>query len=302
MRSVITAAILLSFASPIIAAKPPGGGGNPPPANPQIAYRFLNGRTVHLMVANENGTNAVSLYSSSTSFDFDLAPRAQQQIAIVNGTGSSARLLLLSYQVTGSGSFATTGIRDLAPARQGSSADFSSDGTKIAYACCWDGTNEKLAVYDLTDDSISYWATQPFFWDITWFRGDTSIAYSSERQLYEIAGQGASPQFLFSGHPNGQIDVDSSRVHANRLVVSYNDAGGAARIGLWEGGSLITTDLANSAKSWQGTLNCDDKKLAYLGVQNNSGSQAFYIKDLVTGSQSQVSKNSNILLQFWPTC
>ena len=36
--------------------------------------------------------------------------------------------------------------------------------------------------------------------------------------------------------------------------------------------------------------------------QNTSGSQAFYVRELDTGITTLVSKNSNILLQFWPTC
>lgn len=300
MRSIVAAAVLLSCASPLIAAKPPGGGGSPP-ADHQIAYRFLNGRTVHIMFANENGSNAVSVYSSSTSFGFDLGRRADKKVAIINGTGSSARLYLLSYEPNTFGSY-TTSLTDLTAARSGGRPDFSPDGTKIAYPCCWDGANEKLAVYDLTDGSITYWATQPFFWDIAWFKEGSSIAYSSERDLYELTGPGAAPQHLFSGHPGGQIDLDAARADPDTLVVSYNDLAGDARIGLWKNGGFTNSNLANSARSWQGTLNCTDQKLAYLGVQNSSGSQAFYIRNLVNGATSQVSKNSSILLQFWPTC
>jgi hypothetical protein len=85
-------------------------------------------------------------------------------------------------------------------------------------------------------------------------------------------------------------------------VVSYNDTAGDARIGLWENGSFTNPDLASSARSWQGNLNCGDTKLAYMGVQNTSGSQAFYIRESNTGVTSRVSKSANILLQFWPTC
>jgi hypothetical protein len=297
--AVSLASILcLSSASPALAGKPGGGGAA---SDPQVAYRLPDGKGVKLVVSTESGANQMVLYKSSTSFDFDMGPRGQQQVAIVDGTQTNASLKLLTYSIN-SGVYVQAGVRTLAPARRGSSADFSPDGKKIAYACCWDGTNEKLAVYDLTDDSITYWATQPFFWDITWFRGDASIAYSSERELYEIAGAGAAPQFLFAGHPGGQIDVDSSRTDPDALVISYNDTAGNARIGLWKNGSFLNSDLANSARSWVGTLNCDDTKLAYGGVQNNSGSQAFYVRNLNTGVVTPTSKNANILLQFWPTC
>ena len=304
MRKLVAAAILLSFASPMMAAKPPsggGGGGGGSAANHQIAYRSFSGQTVKLMFANENGSSAVSLYSSPAAFRFDLAPRADKRVAIVSGQGAAGRLYVLNYVPNTFGGY-TTSLQDLTEARSGGNPDFSPDGTKIAYPCCWDGTNEKLAVYDLTDGSITYWASGPYFWDIAWFRDGASIAYSSERSLYEVAGPGAQPQFLFTGHPGGELNVDAGREDNDMLVVSYNDLSGDARIGLWKGGSMTNPDIANSARSWQGTLSCDDKKLAYMGNQSNSNSQAFYIRTLATGTTTQVSKNSNILLQFWPTC
>jgi hypothetical protein len=254
------------------------------------------------IVANENNTNAATLYTSPTSFFFDVAPRAQRQIAISTGRGAASKLSLLTYAVTGSGTFATSGIVDLTSAREGTRIDFSPDGTKIAYACCFDGTNETLAVYDLDTGAITPWATGPFFWDFAWFRDGASIAYSTiaPTQLHELTGPGATPQLLYSGQ--GEINVDSSRIDPDRLVVSYNDTSGNARTGLFKGGAFVDPDIANSARSWQGTLNCTDTKLAYMGVQNTSGSQAFYIRELSSGITSQVSKNSNILLQFWPTC
>ncbi len=303
MRRFVTAAIGFSLVLTLAAAKPGGGGGggSAPPPNPQIAYRLLSGKTVKLVVANEDNSNQATLYSSPRSFTFDLAPRSQRQIALSTGSGATAKLSLLSYDVTGSGTFATTGIVDLAPARDITRMDFSPDGRKIAYACCFDGTNETLAVYNLDDGTVTPWATGPFFWDFAWFRDGNSIAYSSHNpaSLYELTGPGAEPILLYSGH--GEINVDSSRQFSGRLVVSYNDYPGDARIALWEDG-IIDPDLASSNRSWQGTLSCDDTKLAYMGVQNTSGSQAFYIRDLSTGLTSMVSKNSNILLQFWPTC
>lgn len=302
----LVATLLLSTAA--VAGKPARGGNSPPP-NPEIAYRTLSGKSVKLMVANEDGTNATALYSSQTSFVFDLAPRAQRQIAISTGTGAESKLSLLSYTTTGSGTFATTGIVELTPARQGTRIDFSPDGTRIAYACCYDGSSETLAVYDLTDNSVTHWATGDYFWDIAWFRNGASIAFSTlgPTALYELDAPGAEPRLLYAGQ--GEINVDSSRVHPDRLVVSYNDEAGDARIGMFEAptasnpeGGFVSTDIANSARAWQGTLNCDDLKLAYGGTQNTSGSQAYYILDLTTGMNTLVSKSANIMLQFWPTC
>ena len=304
MRKLIIVAVGLSIGLTLVAAKPGGGGGGgaAPPPNPQIAYRLLSGKSVKLVVANEDNSNQATLYTSPKPFNFDLAPHAQRQIGLSTGTGAASRLSLLTYTVTGSGTFATSGIVDLTPAREGTRMDFSPDGRRIAYACCFDGTNETLAVYDLDDGSVTHWATGPFFWDFAWFRDGGAIAFSTigPTRLYELAGPGAEPILLHSGQ--GEINVDASRTNPDQLVVSYNDSAGDARIGLFEGGGFVDGDIANSARAWQGTLNCHDTKLAYMGVQNNSGSQAFYIRDLTSGLNSLVSKNSNITLQFWPTC
>jgi hypothetical protein len=298
--SAILATLLLSSAS--FAAKPPSSP--PPSANPQIAYRMLSGKAVKLIVADENNTNASTLYTGAGSFTFDLGPRAQRQIAIADGTANNVDLKLLTYTTTGSGTFAPSSVVTLTSARRGTAIDFSPDGTRIAYACCSDGNTEKLAVYNLTDGSITYWATDVFFWDIAWFRGGTTLAYATliPLEVREVTAPEATPQLLYS-NGQGELSLDSSRTNPNRLVISYYDTTGAARIGLWEDGSgFLNSDLANSARSWQGTLNCDDTKLAYLGAQNASGSQAFYIRNLNSGVTSQVSKSANILLQMWPSC
>lgn len=299
MRYALAAVIgSILFSTLAFAGKPPAST-----PNPEIAYRVLSGNSVKLMVANENGTNASSLYTSSTSFRFDLAPRAQRQIAIVDGPSNSTVLKLLTYTINGSGVFVPSTVQTLGPARSGSYSDFSPDGTKIAYACCSNGTTEQLVVHDLITGTKTVWAEGTFFWDISWFRNGASIAYATllPLEVHELTAPGATPQLLYS-NGQGELYIDSARTNADQLVISYNDTSGAARIGLWQPGGFVNSDLANSARSWQGTLNCSDNKLAFMGVQNTSGSQAFYVRDLNTGQNSLVSKNSNILLQFWPTC
>lgn len=304
MRHVLSAVVgSLLLSSAAFAAKPPPPSPSPPP-NPQIAYRLLSGKSIKLIVANENNTGASTLYSSATPFTFDLAPRAQRQIAIVDGPFSAPSLKLLTYTTNATGGFAPGTVTTLGPARSGSAIDFSPDGTKIAYACCSDGEKEQLVVQDIATGAKTVWAEAPYFWDVSWFRNGASLVYATliPLEVREIAAPMAEPQLLYS-NGQGEIYIDSSRTNPDRLVISYNDTSGAARIGLWQaGGGFVDSDLARSARSWQGTLNCDDTKLAYMGVQNTSGSQAFYIRDLNTTATSLVSKNSNILLQFWPTC
>lgn len=293
----LASAICLSSASPAFAGKPPAGN-----ADIQVAFRLSDGKGTKLVVSTESGASQMTLFKSSGSFRFDLAPRGQQQIAIVDG--SPRTLKLLNYSINTSGVYVPGTIVSLGSAGSSGAVDFSPDGTKIAYACCGNDSNQ-LIVHDIATGTKTVWAEGPYFWDIAWFRGGASIAYSTNLPLevLEVTAPMAPPQLLYSTSPGGQLDIDSARTNPDQLVISYNDAQGSGRIGLWEAGTgFINPDLANSAKSWQGTLNCTDTKLAFMGVQNTSGSQAFYVRDLNTNINTLVSKNSNILLQFWPTC
>lgn len=295
--SLVMGALLVSSAS--FAAKPPPPPP-PPSSGPDLGLRLPNGKGTKLVLANENGSNQMTIYTSPTSFRFDLGPRGTMQVAIIDGPSNASVLKLLTYSIN-SGVYVQSSVQTLAPARSGSNVDFSRDGTKIAYACCSNGTTEKLVVYDLTNGSITEWATTDFFWDFTWYK-EGAIAYTRllPLSLYELSGPGATPQLLYTGQ--GELNVDSSRIDPGTLVLSYNDLAGDARIGLWKDGSFINSDLANSTRSWWGSLNCDDTKLVYGGVQNTSGSQAFYVRNLNTGSTTLTSKNSNVMPQFWPTC
>lgn len=298
MAFSLASVICLSCGSSALAGRPGGGGSGTPP-DIQVAYRLPDGKGVKLVVSNENGANQMTLYKSSTSFRFDLAPRGQQQIAIVDG--STRRLKLLDYSVS-SGVYVPGTITDLGEAATSGAVDFSPDGTKIAYACCG-SSSDQLVVLDLGTGDKTVWAQGNYFWDIAWFRGGSSIAYSTliPLEVREVIAPMAAPELLYTGSA-GQLDIDSARTNPNQLVISNNDSGSGV-IGLWEAGTgFVDSNLANSTKSWQGTLNCDDTKLAYMGVQNNSGSQAFYVLDRNTGINTLVSKSSNILLQFWPTC
>lgn len=296
--SIVIGALLVSSAS--FAAKPPPPPP-PPTSGPDLGLRLPNGKGTKLVFANENGSNQMTIYTTSTSFNFDLAPRGQRQVAIVDGSSSASVLKLLTYDIN-SGVYAQSGLQTLAPARRGSNVDFSPDGTKIAYVCCSNGTTEKLVVYDLTDSSITEWASDEYFWDFAWYKDGSAIAYSKllPLALYGLSGPGATPQLLYSGR--GELNVDAAHTDPEALVLSYNDTSGDARVGLWKNGSFVDSDLANSALSFRGSLNCDDKRLVYGGVQNTSGSQAFYVRDLTTGSTTLTSKNSNVMPQFWPTC
>ena len=306
MRHVVSAvagAILLSSA--LFAAKPP-----PSSANPQVAYISGSGNSVKLMVANENGSNAHVLYSSSAGFRFDLAPRAQKQVSI---NGRDGTLRLLSYTQSSNGTLSASGApAALAPATSGTNHDFSPDGRRIAYACCDGGDAQKLMVYDLDSSSATEWATVEFLWDVTFFRGGSSIAYvvpaaNNIYEVYEIAGPGEEPRKIFS--TTGDIYFDSARTNPNALVLTYRTGPSTVLLGLWQApgaseteGTFLVPNLTNRSIAFYPTLNCDDTKLAYMSSTTPAGGQVFFIRNLTTNQDATFSKTSNIQLQFWPTC
>jgi hypothetical protein len=209
---------------------------------------------------------------------------------------------LLNYSVNTSGVYVPGDLVPLGSASPSGSVDVSPDGTKIAYA---DGHNsDHLMVLDLTTGEKTQWAEGVYYWDVAWFRGGASLVYATNipLEIREVTAPMATPQLLYS-NGQGEIHVETASSNPNQLVISYNDTTGAARIGLWEAGvGFVNPDLANSDRSWFGNMNCTGTKLVYGGVQNTSGSQAYYVRDLNTGSVTLLSKNSNIMPQYWPTC
>jgi hypothetical protein len=304
--SAAAALVWLALSSPAVGGKPGGGGGGTLP-NPEIAYEALSGKSDKLIVSDENGTNASTLYTSSQAFRFDLAPRSQRQIAIIDNS-TTTPLRLLTYAQTGTGAFAATGVVVLATAanapRRGSNVDFSPDGSKLAYACNPNGIDaEQLCVFDLATNSSAVWGSASFYWDLAWFRGGSAIAYSTEdadgfSRLHEIDGPGATPQDLFT--TKGDIDVDAARTNPNALVITYHDTAGNALTGLWQDGAFIDPNMTNTTVSFFSEPNCDDTELAYLGPPNTSPD--WYIRDLTTGLTRVFSKNNLHWVQFWPTC
>jgi hypothetical protein len=307
MRYALTAIILsLALFGPVSAPTAAAAGSGSLP-NPQVAYEWLGGKSNKLVVSDENGSNASTLYSSAQFFRFDLAPRSQRQIALIDDSTTPA-LRLLTYTQTGTGGFAASSVAVLntgadAP-RRGSNVDFSPDGSKIAYACDSNGVDtEHLCVFDLGTNTVTVWGSDSFYWDFAWFRGGAAIAYSTEdsdgiTRLHEIDGPGATPQVVFT--TKSDLYLDASRTNPNALVLNYHDANGNALTGLWQDGSFIDPNLTNSTVSFFGELSCNDSELAYLGPPNNSPD--WYIRDLGTTQTRVFSKTYYRWVQFWPTC
>lgn len=310
MRSLVSAVLALVFLPSALYGAPPSTST----ANPQVAYVAPSGKSgSKLVVADEGGANARTLFTSSTSFRFDLAPRSQGRVAI---NARDGMLRLLTYTSSNDGTLTAVGPPvGLAPATSGNSMDFSPSGWRIAYSCCNGGGPQKLMVYDLDTQTATEWATVEYVWDVAFFRGGASIAYvepftsngSTRWDLYEISAPGMTPKLLRSNR--GDFNIDASRTNPDALVLGYHDTIGNAFVGLWKApvgsetdGQFLIPNLTNRSIAFQGTLNCTDQKLAYMSSTTPAGGQVFFIRNLDTNQDSLFAKSSNMQLQFWPTC
>ena len=293
-------------ASAATAGKPPTPS---PSANTQLAYEVLSGKSNKLILSNEDGTNASTIYTAQRPFRFDLSPRGVNKIAVSQDSADDPAIWLVSLTTSGSGLPIASGspvrLRD---ARDSTHVDFSPDGSKLLFACCSNGTTEKLVVYELATGASTEWATVSYAWDLAFFRNGNSIAFSAwdgsgAYALFEVTGPGAEPRRLLTNRSD--IYFDASRANSDALVVNYHDAVGHALTGLWQAptaddpaGHFLVQNLASSIDSFFGAASCEDRKLAYLGPPNQSPS--WYIRVLSTGITRTFSKTYDRWVQFWP--
>jgi hypothetical protein len=246
-------------------------------------------------------------------FRFDLGPRVNgvRQVAVVQNlaSGRNAKVFLAPTSLNTSGLLVGGPSQLVAEnARASSNISFSPDGKKVAYACCSDGQQESLVVRDLVTGVVTTWARGVYFWDVEWLRGGNSLAFATHypTEVYEVATPMATPTLLVRPRPDGQgeITLDAVNGQPDKLLLSYNDIAGNARIGVWNAATSAfeNSDLANTTISFFGNLNCTNTKLAFLGTSSSSGIQVWYIRDLTTNLNSRFRRDSNISLQFWPTC
>ena len=287
--------LILSLASaPTAAARPPSG-----PVDPEVAYVVLTGPGFELRVTNEDGTGAATIYKSTAPIRYDLAPRDQRKIVMVDG---GRTLKLLTYDIGGNGGFTNIQVQTLhTTTKLMNSPDFSPDGSKVAV-----GAEDELVVYDLESGTAQTWTTSSYIWDLAWYKDGNAIAFieppngGSTASLFEISSLGGAQTHLVTLRNIDQ--VDAYRESPNALLLSYNDAAGNALIGRWEGGTLSPSNLANRAVAFKASLNCDDSKLVY-GAPDKSGSTVWYIRDLIQNSDRLYTKTPRAnWTQMWPTC
>jgi hypothetical protein len=277
-----------------------------------VAYRLANNSGVSLVFANEDGSATSTVYTGRATFRFDLAPPVNgvRNVAVVQqpSSGTVGTIFIVPTSINTSGLLVGGTPQPVGPARGSSNVSFSPDGRKLAYACCSDGQQESLVVRDLDTGVVTTWARAPYFWDMQWFRGGNSLAYATlaPTEVHEVTAPMATPSLLVRPRANGsgEVSLDAVNGEPDKLLLSYNDEAGAARIGIWNAatGTFDNSDLAGTNISFFGNLNCTNNKLAYLGTASSSGTQVWFIRDLTTGLNSRFRRDSNILLQFWPTC
>ena len=145
------AAIACLFATALVSAKPA-----PPPTTgaPQIAYVNISGgarRHYQLRVANEDGTQAATLYSTNNIGQMvpHMGPAAHKTIVLIQG----GRVSLVRYQTSSAG----TTFQSIAPlftindAVGAQHVDFSPNGKDIIW---WDRPINTLKIFNL-DSGVS---------------------------------------------------------------------------------------------------------------------------------------------------
>jgi|SRR5579871_2397388 len=170
-----TALIAVMLATALgVATNSPGKSPPPPPYNPQITYAVGSGSSTTFMVANADGTDAVSLYSTrSLTSGLKFAPTGNR---IVFTEGNDIKVL--TYAVSSHG-VTTTNVSTLsAEPYQPLHVDVSPDGTEVLvvekngivnqYAVC------VVSLIDGTRTPILL--TPDLYFDAVWANSNSRIA------------------------------------------------------------------------------------------------------------------------------
>ncbi len=305
MHRIATLALLAAAcATAAIAQK----GGKPQPSTPltaEIGYTYISGKSVDLRLANEDATGAVTLHkvSGGTIPQFDLGPRAQQQIAFIERINNKGTLKLLTYEPTGTGSVTTTDITTIynGPGSVGS-LSFSNDGSKIAFFAVSDGTAGIIRVYEVASGSTTTLGTVGFANNIAWYHDDgDGLVYinmdevTGIHRIYEMDLAGTSTLLL--EEPNIE-HVDTARTSKD-LLVSYSRPGlNEIRVGRWSNGSYANERVVAGLLAH---FNCNDTKFVYRGYDRRK--RPTYKYHYTTNSSSTFSTDNNIHHTDWmPTC
>lgn len=301
-RATLTALLTAALVATPPAASAQGKGGKPPASGtstPEIIY-ILSGKTYQLRVANEDGTGAVTLHSSSQPIYARFGPRGSGKIAFWEGKS----LKMLTYEAPSTG-VRTTEISAALHTTAGTQFsvitdfDYSPTGGHLAW---WHPDERQIYVWDIEAGEVS---TQvPTGWPVF------SVGFSSDgtRIFYSESTDGGFANFevksvpTAGGSPNGLgitgriTGVDTGNAD-DKLLVEHQVPNVTRYQELIPANETAGTRLVDGH---DGALNCNDTRFLYVipGTQRMT-----LIYDRSTGMSSTFSRDSKVnYASYMPTC
>ena len=289
MKYAAFALSALLISSPAIpAGKSPAVGTS----SAEVIYTLTGRNSYELLVSNEDGTGAVSLFKSANQLNGRLGPRAGRTIAFWNG----GELNLLNYDITSTGVLPGTRQVLLNSGRRFASP-FDYSGADIAW---WHPETNQLHVYNLVggDHVIATVAAL------------TSVSFSPDgASIFYAQGTGPTTSVMRSiptaGGDASDVGISSyiysfdSGHQSNAFAVAYQVAGVGPHLDYIPAGQTSGATFANGS---DGAFRCDDKVIIYR--RSSGGNSVSTLKyNVVSNSTSTFSTNGNIIFaSYMPTC
>lgn len=258
-------------------ARPAGGT-----QDPQISY-VASARGYDLVIANEDGSGARSIYKSSRMVKGELGPDGMiyfwdgGRFQRMPAAGGTAQFLFDTGRTTPSPS-------DIAP-----------NGTSVAW---YDANGGALMRYYIGSGSQSTLSQVGFVIDLTFDHTGSAVIFAeqvsnTEYEVKSVPATGGSPATL--GLVGRISSFDSAR-RDGTLALTFNPAGGSPYIAVWKPGM---TGAVRIADGYAPTYRCDDSAILYQRM-TPSGS-ALFIR-LTNGAISQVAKPNSVFPSYKPLC
>lgn len=278
MRTAALAILAICFLSAGPGLARPSSGTSAP----QISY-IGSARGYDLVVANEDGSQARSIYKSSRMLKGELAPGGMiyfwdgGRFLRMPATGGAAQLLFDSGRTV-------PNHFDIAP-----------DGASVAWYDPGAGAIKRFDVGSQIQTVLSQVGTVI---DLTYDHSGGAVIFAeqvgdTDYELKSVPATGGSPIPL--GLVGRISSFDSARRDAT-LALTFNPAGGAPYIALWKPGMASAVRIADG---YAPTYRCDDSAILYQRM-TPSGSALFLRWS--SGAISQVAKPNAVFPSFTPTC
>jgi hypothetical protein len=279
LRTVLIAALIATFAAPSQSAKP----SVPGVTDPQIAFVKTSNRGRQLMVANEDGSGATAIYSSTTF----LRPEMGSNGTVYFWEGGQFKRIA----VTGGG--AQTLIDTGKPGIPAS--DLSPDGTSLAWFSA-DGGG--IFRYDIATGQQQPVATASNVFDLSFDGSGANIVFNVQVSTYDYefyivpaSGGGSSPYGLTGRY----FTFDASHI-GSTLVISVHPAGGAPYLAAWAPGLSAPVKIADG---YNPSYRCDDSAIVYQRVVGG-GSMIF--RRSSAGAITTIAKQETVFPSYKQPC